>query len=197
MVGEVRDPEVALIVGQAAFTGHLVLSTLHTADSASAIARLINLGLEPFKLADIVTLVVAQRLVRKLCVDCRVVHTDIEARRLGEANGVRAIGASRGEGCKACRSSGYVGRSPIVELLIPDDRMREEIARGARTTELRANLRHAGVRTMRDAGLDLVAQGVTTLEEVDRVAPAPALAEPFREASDSGRVLNYARVSPH
>jgi type II secretory ATPase GspE/PulE/Tfp pilus assembly ATPase PilB-like protein/ActR/RegA family two-component response regulator len=169
MVGEIRDEEVAQIVGQAAYTGHLVLSSMHTLDTATAVTRLTNLGLEPYKIAESLSAVLAQRLLRTLCPHCRRVHSEFEAKKQGIAHGLSTIPASAGPGCEHCKHTGYAGRVPVAELLTPSDELRDAITRGATAYEIRAAMRAAGYPTMRDRGLDLVAQGVTSIEEVDRV----------------------------
>jgi type IV pilus assembly protein PilB len=176
MVGEIRDEEVAQIVGQAAYTGHLVLSSMHTADTATAITRLQNLGLEPFKVAESLSAVLAQRLVRTLCQHCRKNHDDLEARRRGVEHGVRIVPASAGPGCPQCKHTGYIGRVPVAELLTPSDSLRDAIARGATSHEIRAAMRSAGFPTMRDHALALVTEGITSIEEVDRVLASDATA---------------------
>jgi type IV pilus assembly protein PilB len=172
MVGEIRDAEVAEIVGQAAYTGHLVLSSLHTADAASAVTRLMNLGLEPFKIAESLTAVLAQRLVRCLCPHCRRMHSDLDARRLGQAHNLTSIPASAGPGCARCKQTGYLGRAPIAELLTPSDELRATIARGATSHEIRTAMHAAGMPSMRQQALTLVARGITSIEEIDRVLAA-------------------------
>jgi len=169
MVGEIRDGEVAQIVGQAAYTGHLVLSSLHTADAASAVTRLLNLGLEPFKIAESLAAVVAQRLVRKLCPDCRHVHNDFEAKRLGRDHGIPSVPASAGRGCDRCNNTGYTDRIPVAEILTPDEQVRDAIGRGATASEIRASMQSAGCRLMRERALALVADGVTSMDEINRV----------------------------
>lgn len=145
MVGEIRDPETAEIAIQAALTGHLVLSTLHTNDSVSAITRLLDLGVPPFLVASTVEAVLAQRLVRRLCERCR------------------------GGGCAACASSGFRGRTGIYELLIIDDALRSAIGERRSSTELARIARAAGMRTLAERGEELVAAGITTAAEVARV----------------------------
>ncbi len=169
MVGEIRDSEVAQIVGQAAYTGQLVLSSVHTADAASAITRLLNLGLEPFKVAESLSAIVAQRLIRRLCIHCLRRHDSVEAVLLGRANGIDAVPASAGRGCESCRHTGYVERMPVAEVLVPDDRIRHHIAHGATAPEIRAAMHAAGCRSMRERALELVSLGVTSIDEVDRV----------------------------
>jgi type IV pilus assembly protein PilB len=187
MVGEVRDAEVAQIVGQAAYTGHLVLSSLHTTDAATAITRLMNLGLEPFKIAESLACVLAQRLVRCLCPQCRRMHDDVEARRLGQQHNVPTIRASAGPGCEHCKQTGYSGRVPIAELLRPSGALRATIARGATAHDIRGAMHAAGIASMRDSALDLVAAGVTSIEEVDRVLAAEDTQAPA--ARNERRVL--------
>ena len=169
MVGEVRDAEVAQIVGQAAYTGHLVLTSMHTTDTATAITRLTNLGLEPFKVAECLSAVLAQRLLRSLCPHCLIRHNDIEAHRLGGEHRVSSVPASVGPGCEQCKFTGYGGRVPIAELLTPSDELRDAIVRGATAHEIRAAMRAAGIPNMRDHALRLVAAGITAIEEVNRV----------------------------
>jgi len=169
MVGEIRDAEVADIVGQAAYTGHLVLSSLHTTDAASAITRLLNLGLQSFKVAESLNAVVAQRLLRKLCPQCRVVNDDETAVRLGKQNGVPRVHSSVGRGCDQCKESGYAGRIAVPEILLPDDTIRTAIRNGAALSELRAGMHAAGNLSMRQRALQLVAEGITSIEEVNRV----------------------------
>jgi len=169
MVGEIRDEEVAQIVGQAAYTGHLVLTSMHTVDAATAITRLSNLGLEPYKIAESLSAVLAQRLLRSLCPSCKHVHDDVEARRLGAEHRISSVAASVGSGCQHCNHTGYLGRVPVAELLTPSDELRDAITRGATAFEIRAAMRAAGYPTMRDRALQLVAAGVTSIEEVNRV----------------------------
>jgi type II secretory ATPase GspE/PulE/Tfp pilus assembly ATPase PilB-like protein len=169
MVGEVRDEEVAQIVGQAAYTGHLVLTSIHTVDAATAVTRLANLGLEPYKIAESLSAVLAQRLVRSLCPGCRRVHDDNEARARGAAYRIPSAPASAGSGCDECNHTGYLGRVPVAELLTPSDGLRDAITRGATALEIRAAMRAAGYPTMRDVALQLVAAGITSIEEVNRV----------------------------
>jgi type IV pilus assembly protein PilB len=169
MVGEVRDAEVAQIVGQAAFTGHLVLTSMHTVDAATAITRLSNLGLESFKIAECLSAVLAQRLLRSLCSRCKKVNNEFEAQRLRAEHHVADAPASAGPGCEHCKHTGYGARVPIAELLTPSDELREAIGRGATTQEIRAAMQAAGMANMRDHAMRLVAEAVTSIEEVNRV----------------------------
>jgi type II secretory ATPase GspE/PulE/Tfp pilus assembly ATPase PilB-like protein/ActR/RegA family two-component response regulator len=192
MVGEIRDGEVAQIVGQAAFTGHLVLASMHTIDAATAVVRLTNFGLESYKVAESLVAVLAQRLVRSLCPHCRRVYSDAEARRRGAAHRLPVVPASAGPGCAHCNNTGYAGRVPIAELLVPSQELRAAISRGATVNDIRTGMRAAGCPSMHDQALMLVAQGVTSIEEVERVlsidAPATAPA-PASEATRRRRVL--------
>ncbi len=169
MVGEVRDGQVAQILGQAAYTGHLVLSSMHTSDAATAITRLTNLGLEAYKVAESIAGVLAQRLVRTLCPRCLRTHSEDDAKRLGAENNIPSVPVSAGIGCDHCKFTGYLGRRAVAELLTPSDTLREAIGRGATAHEIRAAMRASGVATMRDQALRLVSLGMTSIEEVNRV----------------------------
>ena len=155
MIGEIRDLETAQIAVQASLTGHLVLATLHTNDSVSAITRLIDMGIEPFLLSSSLLGVVAQRLVRRLCPQCR--------QEDHVAGGWRAVG------CAACNNTGFIGRTGVYELLVVDDAIRALIHRGAPETEVRTAALAAGLVTMRDDGQRWVRDGTTSLDEVIRV----------------------------
>jgi type IV pilus assembly protein PilB len=186
MVGEIRDEEVAQIVGQAAYTGHLVLSSMHTVDAATAVTRLANLGLEPYKIAESLSAVLAQRLLRALCPSCKRVHDDAEAARLGEQHKLPSIPASAGSGCQHCNHTGFLGRVPVAELMTPSESLRDAITRGATAHEIRSAMRAAGFPTMRDQALKLVAAGITSIEEVNRVLTDD---ESARSTRDRARVL--------
>jgi type IV pilus assembly protein PilB len=187
MVGEIRDNEVAEIVGQAAYTGHLVLSTLHTTDAASAITRLVNLGLQPFKIAESLNAVVAQRLLRRLCPGCATINDDATAKRLGEQHGVPRVGASVGRGCDRCKQTGYIDRMAVPELLIPDDRLRAAIRNGAGVADIRNAMRAAGSPSMRETAVGLVGAGILSIEEVERV---------LSDHSDDGSTSTAVAVEP-
>ena len=172
MVGEIRDGETARLATQAALTGHLVLSTLHTNDAPGAITRLVNLGIEPYLVAASVTGVMAQRLVRKLCQQCRQPYepSPNELRQIEKSGAVpQGIKLYKPRGCAACRSLGFSGRIGIYELFIPTEEMNELITSGASLNALRAMAHAAGMATLRDDGLEKVKAGITTLEEVYRV----------------------------
>jgi len=171
MVGEIRDLETAQIAIQAALTGHLVLSTLHTNDATAAVTRLTDLGVEPFLLASTLEAVLAQRLVRRICRDCRVPVEDsgdvwTRAGLMASERAGRTL--YRGRGCPVCRGTGYRGRVGVFEFLSLDEAMREAIARGSPLAELRAQAVARGLVPLRTAGLQAVFAGETTLEEMLR-----------------------------
>ncbi len=170
MVGEVRDPETAEITIRSALTGHLVFSTLHTNDAAGGVARLLEMGIEPFLVTSSVLGFIAQRLVRVVCHACREPYAP--PRELQEEFGVEALPETllRGRGCAACKQTGYQGRTAIYEFLVVDDAIKDHIARRASSHELLRAARRAGMRTLRQDGWQKVAQGITTPQEVLRVS---------------------------
>lgn len=173
MIGEIRDLETAQIAVQASLTGHLVLATLHTNDAAGAVTRLVDMGVEPFLVASSLLGVLAQRLVRKLCPECRTPHApDPAERRLLETSSEDPVPGTlyAPQGCTACSGSGYQGRTGIYELLIIDDHMRTLIHDRASEGDLRNHARAHGMQGIRQDGLRWVAQGMTSLEEVLRVS---------------------------
>jgi general secretion pathway protein E len=155
MIGEIRDLETAQIAVQASLTGHLVLATLHTNDAVSAVTRLIDMGIEPFLLSSSLLGVAAQRLVRKLCPQCRQPDP--------VTKGWRAVG------CVACNRTGFQGRTGIYELFVIDDAVRALIHRNAAEGEIRASALTGGMVTMRDDGQRWIEAGVTSADEVIRV----------------------------
>ena len=167
MVGEVRDGETAGIVTQAALTGHLVFSTLHTNDATSAVTRMGNLGLEPYLIAATLRGVLAQRLVRKICPHCKEPYSP-ESRILEalERSGCRWDTLYRGGGCGRCRHTGFSGRIGIFELLVPNACILDAIASGATLQDLRTLVEGRGFRSLRQDGLEKVCNGLTTPEEV-------------------------------
>lgn len=170
MVGEVRDQETATIATQAALTGHVVFSTLHTNDSVSAVTRLVNMGIEPYLVAAVLRGVLAQRLVRKICPHCKESYVpDDAARAAVEPTGGECKELFRGAGCSRCNGKGYAGRLGIFELFIPQDTMLEAIAQGFNLHELREMAHRTGLRTLREDGLAKARLGLTTVEEVVRV----------------------------
>jgi len=171
MVGEIRDAETARLATQAALTGHLVFSTLHTNDAPGAVTRLFNIGVEPYLVGATVAGVLAQRLVRKLCQHCREPYEPgvNEKRQVEKVTTGECTQLFRAKGCGKCKNLGYLGRVGIYELLIPDDEMVEKISRGAALYEIRELATKQGMKTLRSDGIDKVKAGVTTLEEVYRV----------------------------
>jgi general secretion pathway protein E len=179
MLGEMRDSETAEIAIQAAMTGHLVLSTLHTNDAVSAVPRLVDLGVPPYLLVATLEGVLAQRLVRAVCDQCWELHRPDEGRidilrsTVGEAfEGIGASNATRftrGRGCPACRNTGYRGRIGIFELMVMTDELRDAIGRNATRAELRVLSRRSGMQSLVADGWFKVCAGVTTLDEVLRV----------------------------
>ena len=167
MVGEVRDQETAVIATQAALTGHLVLSTLHTNDAVSAVTRLINMGIEPFLVAAIIRGVMAQRLVRKICPHCKTTYepNSHELRMLRVDKDVE-LELFHGEGCSRCRATGYAGRIGIFELYIPDVDECEAISRAAHMHELKELAQRRDFHDLREDGIDKARAGLTTIEEV-------------------------------
>ena len=169
LVGEIRDGETAEIATQAALTGHLVLSTLHTNDAPTALTRLLDLGVAPYLVASTVEAVLAQRLVRTICPACR---EEVLLELPDEHGGRARRRAWRGAGCAECSGTGYRGRTGIYELLLLDDELRAEVMRGHGSGELRHLAAARGMRTLYEDGLRQVGAGVTTLEEVLRVTRA-------------------------
>jgi type IV pilus assembly protein PilB len=171
MIGEIRDVATAQIAVQAALTGHLVLSTLHTNDCAGAIHRLVDMGIEPFKIAAALVGVVAQRLIRRVCPSCKTfVYASTELLETIHYTGDRRRSFVRGEGCPKCHDTGHVGRTGIYEVMTVDREIRELISRGAGTDEIRDAYRRAGGKTLLEQGIRLAEKEQTSLEEVMRVA---------------------------
>ncbi|HEX8709839.1 MAG TPA: type IV-A pilus assembly ATPase PilB [Pyrinomonadaceae bacterium] len=171
LVGEIRDFETAEIAIKAALTGHLVLSTLHTNDAPSTISRLMNMGIEPFLVATSVNLIQAQRLIRRICKDCKTEHP-MPPEALIEvgfsAEEARQTKTYKGAGCQACNNTGYKGRVGLYEVMEVTDDVRELILIGASSLELRKKAIDDGMITLRESGLHKVRNGITTLEEVVR-----------------------------
>ncbi|CAN5292015.1 hypothetical protein BH09GEM1_BH09GEM1_03080 [soil metagenome] len=173
LVGEIRDKETAEIAIQASLTGHLVLSTLHTNDAASAVTRLIDIGVASYQIATAVKGVVAQRLVRRICPECLAV------------------------GCEACEGAGYRGRRAIAEILTTSPEFERQVAAGAPTDSLAAAARASGCASLWDSGIALVQKGETTMEELRRVAAAPVrlVSEPRRAVEPEMRTLELDRLA--
>ena len=172
MVGEIRDFETAEIAVKSALTGHMVLSTLHTNDAPATISRLLNMGVEPFLITASVNLVLAQRLARKICVDCRqpirvdaqvLVDFGFTPEQMSRAQ------LYKGAGCKTCNGSGYKGRVALYEVMRFNETLKEMVLQGASTAELKAAAIKNGMMTLRMSGIEKALQGVTTTEEVGRV----------------------------
>jgi len=170
MVGEIRDMETATIAVQAALTGHLVLSTLHTNDAPSSVTRLINIGIEPFLVAAGLNAILAQRLVRRICTHCKE-EAPVKEEMVDflVTQGISATSLMHGKGCPKCRETGYAGRSGLYEMLVLDDHLRDLIARNPNVTEFRRQCIERGMVSLRQDGFVKVQNGVTTVEEVLRV----------------------------
>ena len=169
MIGEIRDLETAEIAINASLTGHLVLSTLHTNDSAGAFPRMIDMGVEPFLIATSLVGVIAQRLVRKLCPHCKQPHhlTDVDLRSLELTRAqVKDATAFKAVGCNFCNQKGYLGRSVIQELLLINDDIRSMIMQRKDGATIKKEALRQGMTTLRDHGIQKILQGITTVEEV-------------------------------
>jgi type IV pilus assembly protein PilB len=173
MVGEIRDQETARIAVQAALTGHLVLSSLHTNDAPGAVTRLVNIGVEPYLVAASVNAVLAQRLVRKICSSCKAPLEPTPSLRLMVEHMVGPVETFyHGTGCQKCRGTGFSGRIGIYELLVPDEGMRDKIVAAPSVNELRAQALQCGMVSLRQDGMAKVKAGITTVEEVIRATAA-------------------------
>ena len=169
MLGEIRDKETAEIAINASLTGHLVLSTLHTNDAPAAVARLVDIGVQPFLVSSAVRGIMAQRLVRKLCANCKVPGemSEYEAKVLNlDSSQLSKSTVMRAVGCEKCRGKGFRGRMGIFEIFVADDEVRQMINRGSTTLQLRHRTREMGMRTLREDGIRKVLAGLTTPEEV-------------------------------
>jgi type IV pilus assembly protein PilB len=168
MVGEIRDFEVGEIAIEAALTGHMVLSTLHTNDAPATVTRLLNMGIEPFLVVAALKVVVAQRLCRRICINCReeiqIPKVELVAAGISPASADK-IKVYKGKGCEVCNGKGYKGRVAIYEVLQVTPRVRELILKHASSDEIKAMAIKDGMKTLRMAALTKVAQGLTTLEE--------------------------------
>lgn len=172
MVGEIRDFETAEIAVKAALTGHLVLSTLHTNDAPSTVSRLLNMGIEPFLVASSVNLIGAQRLLRKVCVECKgpieiprqqLIDVGIPPEEVGD------IKAMKGTGCRVCNNTGYKGRIAVYEIMIFNEELKEFVLNGASTLELKREAVRQGMKTLRASALTKFREGMTTIDEIVRV----------------------------
>ena len=176
MVGEIRDFETAEIAVKAALTGHMVLSTLHTNDAPSTVNRLLNMGIEPFLVASSVNSIVAQRLARRICENCREVDTATSELELEEAGlrpeEIRSATVYRGTGCPTCSETGFKGRIALYEVMPLTDDLKEFVLNGASALELKQEAIRGGMVTLRRSALNKLLDGVTTVSEVYRVSAA-------------------------
>jgi type IV pilus assembly protein PilB len=175
MVGEIRDYETAEIAIKAALTGHLVLSTLHTNDAPSTVSRLINMGVEPFLVAASTNIILAQRLARKICASCREEIT-VPRQALLDAGltpeDTKILKCYQGKGCMECNDTGYRGRVALYEVMAVTDMLKEAVLQGAAAGEIKEIGRKGGMKTLREAGLQKIREGMTTIPEVLRVTSA-------------------------
>ncbi len=194
MVGEIRDKETAEIAIKAALTGHLVFSTLHTNDTSSSFTRLIDIGIKPFLVASGVRAILAQRLVRLICSNCKRPYTppEEEKERLGLEVDWSTIELTHGEGCDNCNRTGYQGRKGAYELLITNDEIRRLLMKGESATMVRQVARMSGMKTMRQDAWDKACRGITTIEEVNR---RTRVDEPLRAAADRAAAKVVAKAA--
>jgi type IV pilus assembly protein PilB len=175
LVGEIRDFETAEIAIKAALTGHLVLSTLHTNDAPSTVNRLLNMGIEPFLIASSVTLILAQRLVRKVCSECRIPTTLSEQAFIDlgvKPEEFQNIHLYKGTGCKNCNHTGFKGRIAVYEVMPLNANLKELILKGASSTDLKKEAMKCGMSTLRSSAINKMKQGLTTVEDVLRITCA-------------------------
>jgi type IV pilus assembly protein PilB len=174
MVGEIRDFETAEIAVKAALTGHMVLSTLHTNDAPSTVNRLLNMGIEPFLVSSSVNCIVAQRLARRVCPECKDTDADVAAEALEEAGMdpelAKAVVPVKVRGCKNCSDTGFKGRIALYEVMELKEELKEFVLNGASALELKREAIRLGMQTLRKSALAKLAEGTTTLSEVFRVS---------------------------
>ncbi len=173
MVGEIRDFETAEIAVKAALTGHMVLSTLHTNDAPSTVTRLLNMGIEPFLVSSSVVLILAQRLARKICPNCKVEEKVPKEGLLKVGfteEEVKDLKVFKGKGCPSCNNSGYKGRVALYEVMPIKEELKELILEGASSQEIKRSAIRLGMKTLRRSGLNKVKEGITSIEEVLRVS---------------------------
>jgi type IV pilus assembly protein PilB len=179
MVGEIRDFETAEIAVKAALTGHMVLSTLHTNDAPSTVNRLLNMGIEPFLVSSSVNCIVAQRLARRICEDCKEADTETTAEALIDAGmeeaAAKAFAPVHGKGCRNCSDTGYKGRVAVYEVMVLKEELKEFVLNGASSLELKREAIRLGMQTLRQSAMRKLAEGVTTLSEVLRVSTSDHL----------------------
>jgi len=175
MVGEIRDSETANLAVNTALTGHLFLSSLHTTDASTTIIRLLDLGVEPFLIASTVNLAIGQRLVRRICDNCKAPYelTEAEYKSLSEDIPARFLESTatyyRGKGCSQCNMTGYQGRISINEVLVVNDAIREAILKRESANKIKQVAIQEGMATMMEEGFEKVKKGITTIEEILRV----------------------------
>ena len=178
LVGEIRDLETAEIAIQASLTGHLVFSTLHTNDAPTALTRLVDMGIEPYLVASSLEAVVAQRLVRVICTDCKQKLSASDIEPLGRRFGDELAGTLyKGQGCRRCQGTGYRGRIGIFEMMVVTDEIRSLILENASPRDLRRVSAKQGMTSLRDDGFRHLLEGRTTVEEVIRVTKEDTFAE--------------------
>ena len=168
MIGEIRDKETAQISVRASITGHLVLSTMHTNDTASTITRLLDMGIESYLLSSSIVGVIAQRLVRKICTGCKIVDS-VNAKNRAKFNIPMSAVLYKGEGCNKCNQTGYKGRAAIHEVMLIDDEIKELIDNNARVAEIKKTSIEHGMITLKQNCIDLVLRGLTTIDEMAKV----------------------------
>lgn len=171
MVGEIRDFETAQIGVQAALTGHLVLSTVHTNDAPGTVTRLIDMGIEPFLISSAVILILAQRLIRKICIECREpikVHPQLLIDLGVSPDEVKSFPVYKGKGCSICNNTGYKGRVGLYEVMAIKEEIKELILSRASTSEVKKEAMRLGMKTLRQSGIIKIREGLTTIEEVLR-----------------------------
>ena len=175
MVGEIRDFETAEIAIKAALTGHLVLSTLHTNDAPSTISRMLNMGIEPFLITAALNTIVAQRLARKICPECKE-EAETNSAALSDlqvpAEQIGAFKVYKGAGCGNCSDTGYKGRIAVYEVMAAKDDLKEMVLNGASTAEIKSEAIRLGMRTLRQSAIKKLVEGVTTIDEVVRISVA-------------------------
>ena len=195
LIGEIRDAETAQIAVQASLTGHLVFSTLHTNDAPGALTRLVDMGVEPYLVASSLEAVLAQRLVRVLCPHCKQADNSPTAQQFKVKLGIPADQTIfKSVGCRECRNTGFFGRHAIFEWMDTDEEIRQLILKSASTDQIRAAARRGGMRTLAEDGWRLVAQGITTVEEVLSVTTAKEVESATKnQTSESAASIAVAR----
>jgi type IV pilus assembly protein PilB len=171
LVGEIRDLETAQIAVEAALTGHVVFSTVHTNDAPLAVTRLLDLGIEPFLIAATFEAILAQRLVRTICNQCKVSYqpgAEVLMELGLRAEDLQGKRFAYGKGCPTCHGSGFKGRTAIFEILVMTEPIRQMVLKGASSDAIREQARREGMRTLRESGLLAIFDGITTVEEVVR-----------------------------